>query len=68
MSVKGPPKEVLKELKTRGHRVLWWTKRAEWWHGYSPMSNRFVTVTKTENGAKAVVDILERDSQFEVPL
>lgn len=66
MSVKLPPKNARKELKERGHHVRTWSKRIgeDHWSGYTINTERLVTISVVTG--KAVVEILVRDTQFEV--
>lgn len=66
MSIKRPPKAAVKALKLQGHVVDEWTKRGDWWVGYSRSHKHICTVAVTTT--EAAVEILVSEAIVKVPL
>jgi hypothetical protein len=66
MSQKLPPKPVRDELKKRGYKVRSWAKRDNHWRGNVENYDPPRVIAITANATKAIVEVYERDTLFEV--
>lgn len=64
--MKRPPKEALKELKARGHKIDEWIKRDNWFVGYSHRTGKLCTIGVVTG--EAIVEILSPVETFRIEI